>query len=148
MKLFLDTNVLIDYYSHREPFFQNSKLLWIASFFGDVELWASIQSFVDIEFILQREIPIRTLRNMMTLSLEDLKIASPRPKDLAAGLTSGWPDLEDFLIARCAFNEGADYLITRDANGFKDSEIPALSPAGFFHMLESDFGIVYDEEVL
>ena len=49
MRVFLDTNVLVDFYARREPFFQYAKLLWIASYFEDVELWASSQSFVDIE---------------------------------------------------------------------------------------------------
>lgn len=44
------------------------------------------------------------------------------------GLESHWPDLEDFLIARCAENEGADYLITRDTKWFENSRVPALTP--------------------
>ena len=38
MKLFLDTNVLIDYFVQRQPFFESIRKLRIAQIFGDVEL--------------------------------------------------------------------------------------------------------------
>lgn len=148
MRVFLDTNILVDFYARREPFFQNATLLWIASYFKDVELWAFAQSFVDVEYILRRAIPVQTLRGMMAKSLDHLRISSPEPNDLADGLSSGWPDLEDFLIARCAQNEGADCLITRDAKGFEKSKVPALTPEQFFKMMEKEYGVVYDEEAL
>ena len=148
MRLFLDTNILVDFYARRDPFFQEAKLLWIASCFKDVELWASSQSFVDAEYILRRAIPVRTLREMMTKSLAHLRISSPSPNDLADVLSSGWPDLEDFLIARCAQNEGADYLITRDTKGFGSSKVPALSPEQFFRMMQEEYGVVYSRETL
>ena len=148
MRVFLDTNILVDFYARREPFFQNAKLLWIASYFKDVELWASTQSFVDIEYILRRAVPVQTLREMMAKSLDLLRVSSPEPNDLTDGLSSGWPDLEDFLIARCAQNEGADYLITRDAKGFEHSIVPVVSPEQFFRMLKEEYGVVYGEEAL
>ena len=148
MRVFLDTNVLVDFYARRKPFFQYAKLLWIASYFEDVELWASSQSFVDIEYILRRAVPVQALREMMAKSLDHLRISSPEPNDLTDGLSSSWPDLEDFLIARCAQNEGADYLITRDTKGFEKSKVPALSPEQFFKMMEEEYGVVYDEEAL
>ena len=148
MRLFLDTNILVDFYARRDPFFREVKLLWIASYFKDVELWASSQSFADAEYILRRAIPVRTLREMMAKSLAHLRISSPGPNDLADGLSSDWPDLEDFLIARCAQSEGADYLITRDAEGFESSKVPALSPEQFFMVMQEEYGVVYNEETL
>lgn len=145
MKLFLDTNILIDYYACRDPFFKHSKLLWIASIFEDVELWASTQSFIDTEYILRKAIPVQTLRAMMATSLEHLHTTSPTSTDLEDGFKSHWPDLEDFLIARCAENEGADYLITRDTKGFENSNVPALTPQEFFDLMEAKYGVVYEE---
>ena len=148
MRLFLDTNVLIDFYAQREPFFQDAKKLWIASYFKDVELLASTQSFVDAENILKRAVPLQVLRGMMAASLEHLRVCSPEPNDLADGLSSQWSDLEDFLVARCAQSQGADYLITRDTKGFEASKVPALSPGDFFEMMKENYGVVYDEEAL
>lgn len=145
MKLFLDTNILIDYLARREPYFSDAKKLRIAALFGDVELWASLQSYTDAEYILRRAIPVDTLRAMMEKTLPFVQVASPEPEDLEAGTRCGWPDLEDFLIARCAVRTGADYLVTRDVKGFARSEVAAVAPTEFFALLEEEWGILYDE---
>ena len=85
---------------------------------------------------------------MMAKSLDHLQVSSPESNDFIDGLSSGWPDLEDFLIARCAQNEGAEYLITRDEKGFENSNVPALSPEQFFRMMKEEYGVIYDEETL
>lgn len=145
MKLLLDTNVLIDYYARREPFFEDAMKLRVAALFGDVELWAAAQSFADVEYVLRGAVPLDTLRSMMRESLSFLKVAASGAGDVACALRSGWPDLEDFLIARCAERVRADYLITRDAGDFEHAGMPALAPSGFLRMLAEEHGLTYDE---
>lgn len=144
MRLLLDTNVLLDYYGRRAPFFEDAKRLRVAALFGDVELWVAAQSFTDAECVLRRFAPTEVLRAMMGESLAFLSIASSSAADVEEGIRSGWPDLEDFLVARCAERARADFLLTRDEKGFARSAVPVLNPAGFFEMLERDHGIVYD----
>lgn len=145
MKLLLDTDILIDYFSRRGPFFQDIVKLRIAALFGDVELWACLPSFSDVECILGKAIPPDALRSMMEQATTFLKIASPAATDLNDALASGWPNLEDFLIARCAERVKADRLITRDVDGFKRSPVPAQIPSDFLDWLERTHGLVYDE---
>lgn len=148
MKLLLDTNVLIDYYARRQPFFDDALKLRVAAFFGDVELWAASQSFPDVEYILQEAIPLETLRTMMSDSLSFIKVAVPSADDLAEGLRSGWPDLEDYLVARSAERIRADYLITRDSAGFARATMPVETPSGFLRLLANEHGLVYDDVTL
>lgn len=145
MKLLLDTNVLIDYYARRQPFFEDAMKLRVAALFGDVELWAAAQSFPDVEYILRGAIPLDVLRSMMAESLSFLKVAVPSADDMAQAMRSGWPDMEDYLVARCAERVRADYLITRDADGFAEAGLPVLSPAGFLSLMADEHGLVYAE---
>ncbi len=145
MKLFCDTNIIIDYLARRKPFFDDVLKLRIAAMFGDVELWASIQSFVDTEYILRRTIPIRTLRKMLDSCLHFLHVSLPVQDSLSVGLQSDWPDLEDYLIAQCALEQGAHYLITRDTKGFSKSVIPVMSPKKFLLFAENELGITYEK---
>lgn len=147
MRLFLDTNVLIDYYARREPFYDDALKLRIAAFFGDVDLWVCTQSFVDAEYILRKAVPITELRSMMAASLEFLNVTAPLADQLPDALASNWPDLEDCLIAHCARNARADFLVTRDALGFANAPVPVLTPRGVIERLEGE-GISYDEVAL
>ena len=144
MKLLLDTNVLIDYYAQREPFVENAILLRIASCLGDVDLWACSRSFPDVEYVLRRAIPANELRQMMSKSLEFLSVCTISASDVCDGFKSDWQDLEDFYIASAAKRIGADYVITRDCEGFAKSDVPALSPQGFFKLMQDEYGVLYD----
>ena len=145
MRLLLDTNVLVDYFAQREPFAEDVTRLRIAACFGDVELWASAQSFPDIEYILRGAIPVDELRQMMAQSMDFLEICSTSASDVREAFSSGWPDLEDYLIACAAQRVKADCLITRDGKGFAQSKVPAMPPKAFFEMLERERGIIYEE---
>lgn len=148
MKLLLDTNVLIDYYAQREPFAENAILLRVAACFGDVDLWACSQSFLDVEYVLRRVIPANELRQMISNSLEFLSVCTVSASDVCEGLKSGWQDLEDFHIASAAKRIGACYVITRDFEGFAKSDVPALSPQGFFKLMQDEYGVLYDPVAL
>lgn len=145
MKLLLDTNVLLDCLAERKPFFNDVFQIRIAALFGDVELWASIQSFTDIEYILRGSAPMSEIRSTIKESLDLLSICSPAPSDLKTGLESDWPDLEDFLISKAAERIKADFIITRDAKGFVNSSVKALSPSEFLNLLSDQYGVTYEE---
>lgn len=145
MRILLDTNILLDFYTRREPFFQETKKLRIAAYFDDIELWAASQSFADVEYVLRRAKPIDELRTALKNSLEFLRISTPSATDIADAIDSDWPDLEDFVIARCAERVKADWIITRDESGFTNSKVPACAPTSFFNWLKEAHGIEYAE---
>lgn len=148
MRLLLDTNILIDYYAQRCPFFKDTVMLRTAALFGDIELWAAALSFADVEYILRKAIPVSELRLMMRHSLDFMKVAAPTSADVSEALESDWPDLEDCLISRCAERVRAERIITRDVKGFQASTILAQTPTEFFAWLEDEKGIVYDDIAL
>lgn len=143
MKLFLDTNILIDYFARRSPYYEDALRLSAAQIMGDVELWASTQSFPGVEYVLRKAVPLPSLRNAFKSSFEFLNVLGTVPADLSEGIGGGWPELEDCYIACAAARLHADFIITRDQNGFTQSKVPALSPREWLDRME-DAGIVYD----
>ena len=47
---------------------------------------------------------------------------------LRRALALGWPDFEDAVCAAAAEAASCDLLVTRDADGFKDSPVPVAGP--------------------
>ena len=68
----------------------------------------------------------------------DVEISS-----LLFGLGSEWPDVEDYVISKSASDIGADYLITRDIRGFKDSQVRPITPKGFIKLLKDEYNVEY-----
>jgi predicted nucleic acid-binding protein len=145
MRLFLDTNVVMDVLTRREPFWEDARRIMVARFYGDVELWTSMQTFADCGYLLRRVAKGSDVRGALRAFSKQCRVAGFSADDLPDALDSGWPDLEDFLIARCAERVRADWLVTRDAKGFAASKVPVLDPAGFLGMMEETRGIAYEE---
>ena len=144
MNLLLDTNVIIDYLGRREPFFGSAERVMAAGFFGDVKLWTSTLSLKDAFYVLERFVGSAPLQRSFTKLNEVVSFVSVGEEDMLRALRLEWPDLEDCLIATCAEKAKADYLITRDLDGFERSAVPALQPDEWLALMKEQRGIDYD----
>jgi predicted nucleic acid-binding protein len=144
MRVLLDTNVLIDYYAKREPYYQDAFKLRIMQEFGDIELWASIQSFSDISYILRNEADNERLQQAFLASLNFLHVCSLDQNDLEKACRAPWKDFEDCLIERCGQKLKAQFILTRDVEGFDRSDTTVLSPTEFFSLISKEYGLTYD----
>ena len=144
MKLLLDTNVLVDYFGARRPFCDQWELINALQMTGYAELWASAESYTDAFYLLRRAVGSEKLQDMFLESLSFVRVCSVDEDDIRKAAERSWSDFEDCLIAVCAEKVKADYIITRDAGGFKRAKIPAMDAPSVFTMLEEDYGIVYE----
>lgn len=145
MRAFVDTNVLLDYFARREPYFKWWPSLCAMQEFGDIELWVAPQSFADIFYILRKQVPADSLQRAFNDSLEFLNVCNVGSAEVAEATRRCWSDYEDCLVALCAENIDVDVLLSRDATGFKDAKTPVFSLEELFCMLEEDYGLVYEE---
>lgn len=147
MRVLLDTNVLIDFFGKRAPFYQDAVKLKAAALFGDIEIWATANSFTDVFYILHKTHDSHAIQDMFIASKEILNICSVTSEVILSTAEKKWPDFEDCLIDTCAKNIRADYVLTRDKEGFSFSHTPISSPKEFFLEFEETTGISYAELV-
>ena len=143
MKLLLDTNVLLDYYLRREPYFGIVKDLFIAKMFDDVQLWGSSKSYTDIFYIAKKYVDAHELQQAFLSSFEEIDLCSIEAEDIKRAAELSWPDFEDCLISAAAEKIKADAIVTRDVDGFKASAIPAMTPAQVMDQLKGQ-GLIYE----
>lgn len=144
MRALIDTNVLIDYLGNRQPFCTAWEKLNAMQMLGDLELWATPQSFADSFYILKGHIPSEDLQKSFLECLEFINVCGVGRAEITEACKQSWTDYEDSLIGVCAEKVKADYLLTRDKGGFDALKIPSFSPEGFFEMLETDYGLIYE----
>lgn len=146
MKLFLDTNVLVDLYQERHPYYEDVKKLQIMEEFGDAELWVSAKSFTDIYYVMRRGgCANADILRGFEASFEFLNICSIDGEDVRNAARLKWLDFEDCLIEMAARKVKADFLLTRDASGFAQSKIPVKKPHAFLNWVEQECGLVYGD---
>lgn len=139
MRLLLDTNVLLDFFQRRQPFFNDFRELLFLHFTGDVELWASVKSFTDIHYVAARQKSSVEVQRAFASSESFLHICSIDGSDVMRAARAEWRDFEDCLIYQAAQKVKADYIVTRDAAGFEAKDIPSLSPRELLVLLRERF---------
>jgi predicted nucleic acid-binding protein len=145
MELMLDNNIVIDKLCRREPFYELSNRICLLGLAGDANIYISVNMLTDIFYILRKDYGSETAQNMILENLSYLQVCGVSAGDGVESLRQGWPDFEDCLVARCAENIKADYIITRNPADFKGSLVPAITPEAFFELLESRDGLTYRE---
>ncbi|MEC4184446.1 PIN domain-containing protein [Adlercreutzia sp. R21] len=145
MKLFLDTNALIDLTAPREPYASDVRRLCIAAHFGDVQLWTTTQSYADAYYVLCRSASESEVRQTLIATLEFFLVSGTFAADLKPALQSEWRDVEDYLIAHAALRSGAELFITRDSELADKSPVRAMTASEALRYLEDELGLVYDE---
>ncbi|MCL2807789.1 MAG: PIN domain-containing protein [Coriobacteriia bacterium] len=145
MKVLLDTNILIDYFGEHRAYYSDALKLRVAADFGDIELWATSNSFTDTFYILKKDHNSQSVQELFLANKGLLSICSVTAEDICLAAEEGWPDFEDCLVYVCARKTKADYILSRDKDGFARSSIPCLSPSEFFVAFEERTGISYAE---
>jgi predicted nucleic acid-binding protein len=145
MKLLLDTNILIDFFMQRKPFYQDTLRLQMMHEFGDGDLWCSAKSFTDIFYALNKNVDSKDIQKAFLVSLEFLKVCSIDGEDIISAASLAWDDFEDCLIDVAAQKLKADYIITRDINGFSKAKSNVMTPEQLFDWLETEHGISYQD---
>jgi hypothetical protein len=122
-----------------------SSKVCLLGMFGDAELYITVNMLTDIFYILRKRYTSRELQELLSEMLSSLKLCGISAEDGTRCLGQGWDDFEDCLVARCAENVKANYIITRNKQDFAKSIIPALSPEELFLLLREHNGLTYEE---
>ena len=131
MRLFLDTNILIDIIEDRAEFAEDSSAVLILAEQLGASLSIAWHGLATAYYIIRRD---RTEQAAMIEVDRILGWAEIAPVDsLSASRARSFqlPDFEDAMQCACAENCLADFIVTRNRRDFALSPIPAISPADF-----------------
>ena len=146
MKLFLDTNVLIDLVANRKPWVESVLMIFELANQHKVNLVAADYSFINIVYICRKIVPMDVLYKTLIDVQEFVDVAYIGHDILNKSLNSQWRDFEDCIQCLVAEREHADFVITRNTKDFQKASIPALSPSDFLdyyfsHSSNATFGV-------
>jgi len=128
MKVFVDTNVLIDVLARREPFYADSARVWTLAEQGQVAGFISVISFNNIYYVVRR-LRTRTVAERMMVLLRDTFTPVVLDKQILDQAIDGrFKDLEDAIQYFSAVRAGVDCLVSRDMPAFPKSDLPVVTP--------------------
>lgn len=129
MKLFLDTNVLIDFILERPQFYQPAAMIVSYAAEHRINLCVSALSMVTANFIcVERcKMPLELYRRKVDFLRRFIEISSVDSTDIYNSYDSQWKDFEDGVQYYSAVRIGAEYIVTRNAKDFEDDGIKVIS---------------------
>ena len=136
MKVFFDTNVLIDFLAEREPFAEDAAFIVGMCDSGEIEGCFASLSACDIIYVLRKTSNPGELRKCISDLAEIIEMLDTRSIEVKAALVSGDRDFEDAVQRICAEENGANVIISRDKDGFSNASIPVMTPTEFIDKME------------
>ena len=123
MKVFVDTNVLIDFVCQRGDFADPANRLITLGYIGKVQLQTLSLSYVTAMFVACKYKYEKVDEALLFVS-DFIEICDLQANTVVEMLTSGWKDYEDANQNATAIRANADCIVTRNKKDFTDSTLP------------------------
>lgn len=135
-KLFIDTNIVIDLLSQREPFFEETAELFSLADKKQVELTVSSLTIANTSYALLRQMDSNKAKSVLRKLRLILKILPLDDKIIGLALNDEtFSDFEDGLQYFTALEYEQELIITRNLKDFKNSKLPTMTAKQFIESI-------------
>jgi predicted nucleic acid-binding protein len=131
VKVFLDTNILVDVLLERQPFYGESARVWSLAYENKITGFVSALTYPNIHYIIRRLAGVKQADKALGAIRSAFKTVDLDDQILNQAMQGGHQDFEDAIQLFSALRADADYIITRDPGHFRTSSIPVASPVQF-----------------
>lgn len=129
MRFLLDTNVIVDILSKRQPFFQNSYDCLASIFSKNFSVCITASCVTDIVYILRKYISDKkALFSSVENFLDLVYVLDTKYSTVKHAFAFSMKDYEDAVILQCAMENGIDMIITRNKKDFLGSSVQVMTP--------------------
>jgi predicted nucleic acid-binding protein len=128
VRVLLDTNVILDFFLERDPFFQEANRVFEAIAADQLEGFVSASTVTDIFYICRKQTQsISEAQRIVARVLEILGICPVDRTSLETAIGAGIADFEDAVQLACAMQQQLDAVVTRNPQDFQTSDVPILT---------------------
>lgn len=139
MKILIDTNVVIDALTSREPFNKSAEKLFIMSANNIVDMYITASSATDIYYLVRKYLHnTETSKQIMKKLYSLIGILEVREEDCIEALESKITDYEDAVLEQVARRLGMEYIITRNHKDFESGITKVILPDDFIKIIETE----------
>jgi len=138
MKVYFDTNVVLDVLMAQEEYLADSAAC-LRLCGTRITGCLAVSQATDIFYILHKRGATRqTAKDALQNLSKSLRIEDINATDMKLALQSDMQDFEDALLAFCAKRHRANYIITRNVKDFATAPIPAVTPHDFLKRINQE----------
>ena len=131
IRLFLDTNIVMDLLDKRAPFCDDAARLFAEAYHKRLQLIVSPITYATASYLLSKHNSPEVVRNLLANFRQLSHVAATDERVIDDSIASQFDDFEDALQYYTAIKAKADYIITRNGKDFESSKIPVMTAAEY-----------------
>lgn len=137
--LFVDSDVVIDFFTDREPHANPASELFELNEQGVVKLYLSAISINNIYYVVRRFLGQKKALEVIETLIEMTEIVGTTKKEIIQALKNNFTDYEDSIQYSCALTiKDIDAIITRNIKDYRNSSIAIMTPLNFLKMKDKN----------
>lgn len=134
-RVLFDSDVLLDVFLQRQPYFTASAIAIDTVGQGKIEGYVAGHAVTNLFYLLRRQLGSDQSRSILATLLSKMNVAAVTDAVVREALTSSFTDFEDAIVHAAARSIGVESIITRNIKDFRLGTIPALLPEVFLATL-------------
>jgi predicted nucleic acid-binding protein len=129
-RVFMDTNVAIDFLTNRQPFAMDAARIFDLSDKGKVKIFIAAVSYKNIYYVLRRflsgNVALKLLEELAAMT----EIANVTDNVIRLSFKTDFKDYEDAIQYQTALSiPNLDFIVTRNTKDFRKSKLAVLNPS-------------------
>ena len=138
-KLFIDSDVVIDFFTDRDPYANAASKLFELKEQGKVVLFLSAVSINNIYYLVRKFLGNTKAIEVISSLVEMTEIIGTTKIEIIQALKNDFSDFEDSVQFSSALTvENLDAIITRNIKDYKNSTIAVMTPQDFLQLADNN----------
>lgn len=138
-KLFIDSDVIIDFFTDRKPFVNPASEIFELQEKGKVKLFVSAVSISNIYYIVRKFVGHFKTIEVIEALVEMTEVIGTNKSEILNALKNDFTDFEDSIQYSTALTiQGIDAIITRNIKDYRNASIAVMTPQTFLQMIEKN----------
>ena len=139
MKILVDTNVIIDALTSREPFRKDAEQIFMLAANRIEDMYITASSATDIYYLVRKHLhSAEQAKTVMSKLYELFYILDVTGSDCKEALLTEMRDYEDAVISCCSLRNQMDYIVTRNIKDYEKSKVQAILPDQLLNIVSQD----------
>ncbi len=139
MKILVDTNIIIDTLTGREPFRESAEQIFMLAANQIEDIYITASSATDIYYLVRKHLHnTEQSKNTMSKLYQLFGILDVTANDCQDALLLDMKDYEDAVISCCAKRNQMDYIVTRNIKDYEHSKVKVLLPEELLKLVLQD----------
>ena len=139
MKILVDTNIIIDALTGREPYREAAEQIFLLAANQTEDMYITASSATDIYYLIRKHLHnTDQAKKTMSKLYELFDILDVTSNDCQQALSLEIKDYEDAVISNCANRNQMDYIVTRNIKDYEFSKIRAILPDELLKLVSCD----------